>query len=130
LLLTDTVGFIQKLSPAVVAAFRATLEELAESDLLLHVVDINHPKAPEQVHVVETTLNDLGLAAKPRLLVINKLDLLSGERDGSVPVVLPDQESYPTVFISAARGWNLDQLLRETEGCLMSIDGPLTVARP
>jgi len=130
LLLTDTVGFIQKLSPAVVAAFRATLEELAGSDLLLHVVDITHPKAPEQVQVVETTLNDLGLGAKPRLLVINKLDLLSGEQNGAVPAALPGQDTYPTVFISAARGWNLDQLLRETEGSLMSIDGPLTVARP
>jgi GTP-binding protein HflX len=130
LLLTDTVGFIQKLSPAVVAAFRATLEELTESDLLLHVVDITHPKAPEQVHVVETTLNDLSLGAKPRLLVINKLDLLSGEQDGAVPAALPGQDTYPTVFISAARGWNLDQLLRETEGCLMAIDGPLTVGRP
>jgi GTP-binding protein HflX len=128
LLLTDTVGFIQKLSPTVVAAFRATLEELAESDLLLHVVDITHPKAPEQAHVVETTLNDLGLGEKPRLLVVNKMDLLSGEQDGAVPVALPGQDTYPTVFISAAGGWNLDQLLRETEGCLMSIDGPLMVA--
>ena len=56
LLLSDTVGFIQKLSPTVVAAFRATLEELSEADLLLHVIDITHPKAPEQAEVVEQTL--------------------------------------------------------------------------
>ena len=78
LLLTDTVGFIQKLSPMVVAAFRATLEELSESDILLHVLDITHPKALEQAEVVEDTLEDLGLSDKPRLLVINKMDLVGG----------------------------------------------------
>ena len=79
LLLSDTVGFIQKLSPTVVAAFRATLAELDEADLLLHVIDITHPKAPEQAEVVEQTLNDLDLGGKPRLLVINKMDLLTDD---------------------------------------------------
>ena len=127
LLLTDTVGFIQKLSPMVVAAFRATLEELAESDILIHVLDITHPKAPEQAEVVDDTLEDLGLSQKPRLLVINKMDLLA-DRDASQALIPPPGlESYPSVLVSAAKGWNLDLLLEEVEAQLMELDGPLTV---
>ena len=127
LLLTDTVGFIQKLSPMVVAAFRATLEELAESDILIHVLDITHPKAPEQAEVVDDTLEDLGLSRKPRLLVINKMDLLT-DRDASQSLVPPPGlESYPSVLVSAAKGWNLDLLLQEVEAQLVELDGPLTV---
>ena len=129
LLLTDTVGFIQKLSPKVVAAFRATLEELAESDILLHVIDITHPKAPEQTEVVENTLKDLGLSAKPRLMVMNKMDLLSDDRSGGGSSPLPGSESHSCVAISAAKGWNLDRLLEEIEAQLMAIDGPLTVVQ-
>lgn len=129
MLLTDTVGFIQKLSPTVVAAFRATLEELAESDILLHVIDITHAKAPEQAEVVETTLNDLGFGQKPRLLAINKMDLVTKEQDGAVAPPIPGGDTYHSVFISAARGWNLDLLLQELEARLVAIDGPLTVVR-
>ena len=75
-LLTDTVGFIQKLPTTLVTAFRATLEQLEEADLLLHVVDITHANAPEQVDVVEAILSDLGVSDKPRVLVLNKADLL------------------------------------------------------
>jgi GTP-binding protein HflX len=151
LLLTDTVGFIQKLSPTVVAAFRATLEELADSDLLLHVIDITHPKAAEQAQVVEATLQDLDLAEKPRLLVVNKMDLLapagadvlSGRRglsalpgEGMAQLAaedrlaasdLPELQDHPSVFVSAAKGWNLDGLLREIEAQLMKLEGPLMV---
>ena len=127
LLLTDTVGFIQKLSPMVVAAFRATLEELAESDILLHVLDITHPKAPEQAEVVEETLADLGLSDKPRLLVINKMDLLGDQPAGQVAVPPAGLQSYPSVLISAAKSWNLDLLLEEVEAQLVDMDGPLTV---
>ena len=123
LLLTDTVGFIQKLSPKVVAAFRATLEELAESDILLHVLDITHPKAPEQAEVVEATLRDLGLEKKPRLLVANKMDLLATDAPAATS---PDVSGLPRwganhiVFISAAKGWNLELLLEEIESGLMA----------
>ena len=127
LLLTDTVGFIQKLSPMVVAAFRATLEELAESDILLHVLDITHPKAPEQAEVVEETLEDLGLSQKPRLLVINKMDLLADEDSGRDPLPPSGLQAYPSVPVSAAKGWNLDLLLEEIEAQLVAIDGPMTV---
>ena len=119
LLLSDTVGFIQKLSPTVVAAFRATLEELHQADLLLHVIDITHPKAPEQAEVVEQTLADLELGGKPRLLVINKMDLLTGNPD-DVTAAQADLSAIAAadspavsgrVFVSAARGWNLPALL-------------------
>ena len=127
LLLTDTVGFIQKLSPLVVAAFRATLEELAESDVLLHVVDITHPKAPEQTEVVETTLFDLGLGDRPRLLVINKMDLLAKGNGASAATRIPAGDGRPGVLVSAAKGWNLDLLLGEIEKRLIAVDRPLTV---
>ena len=111
-LLTDTVGFIQKLSPTVVAAFRATLEEMEESDLLLHVIDISHRRAPEQAETVDQTLKDLGLEVKPRVLVINKMDLVAPAGDGHPSADLPALGMHPTVLVSAARGWNLDGLLR------------------
>jgi GTP-binding protein HflX len=129
LLLTDTVGFIQKLSPMVVAAFRATLEELEESDLLLHVIDITHPRSREQAEIVDDTLEDLGLSGKPRLLVINKMDLLTDPKDVPVASSLPGLDQFPSVFISAARKWNLDLLLKEIEAQLVNLDGPLTVAQ-
>jgi len=144
LLLSDTVGFIQKLSPGLVAAFRATLEELAESDILLHVVDITHPKVTEQTRVVEKTLKDLGLGDRTRLLVMNKMDLLnngaSGQSDGPAgwardtdaepQNALPTLETSSGVLVSAAKGWNLDHLLREIEELLISLEGPLTVVTP
>ena len=132
LLLSDTVGFIQKLSPMVVAAFRATLEEMLGTDLLLHVIDITHPQASEQAEVVENTLADLGLSDKPRLLVVNKMDLLpdgawsgdGGQGDnGNSPPPLPTGGPTPSVFVSAAKGWNLDGLLEEIEARLMVNDG-------
>ena len=134
LLLSDTVGFIQKLSPSVVAAFRATLEDLNESDILLHVIDVTHPKAQEQTLVVQKTLEELGLEDRPRLLVMNKMDLMSvqdSERaddvDSAVPSGRPIHEVSSGILVSAAKGWNLDHLLREVEELLISIDGPLTV---
>ena len=71
-LFTDTVGFIQKLPSRIVAAFRATLEELQAADLLLHVVDITHKNAAQQAQEVVTVLDDLGLADTPTLLVLNQ----------------------------------------------------------
>ena len=134
LLLSDTVGFIQKLSPSVVAAFRATLEELNESDILLHVIDVTHPKAQEQTLVVQKTLEELGLEDRPRLLVMNKMDLMSvqdsaraDDVDSAVPSGRPIHEVSSGILVSAAKGWNLDHLLREVEELLISIDGPLTV---
>jgi GTP-binding protein HflX len=76
LLLTDTVGFIQKLPTDLVAAFRATLEEVTEADLIIHVVDASSPTAAEQAQTVEEVLQDLDAATKPRVVALNKVDLL------------------------------------------------------
>jgi len=133
LLLADTVGFIQKLSPTVVAAFRATLEEVAEADVLLHVIDVSHPKAPEQTEVVEKILKDMGLEDRPRILVANKMDLVTSHYkngtsgEGSADLSTRGLDARNSVFVSAAKRWNLDQLLKMIESELMNIDGPLTV---
>ena len=134
LLLSDTVGFIQKLSPNVIAAFRATLDELDRADILLHVIDVSHPKAPEQTEVVEQTLDELGLGDRPRLLVINKMDLLSDSaafgRELNDTGVLSlgegwEKDAADGVLVSAEKGWNLDHLLSEIENELVDLDGPL-----
>lgn len=78
-LFSDTVGFIQKLPVSLIAAFRATLEETADAALLLHVVDISHPRASDHVEVVEDTLAELDATRIPKLLVLNKIDQVDGE---------------------------------------------------
>lgn len=116
-LITDTVGFIQKLPPTVVAAFRATLEELSEADLLLHIVDISSETAAQQCHTVEDILKDLGIVDKPTLLVLNKIDLLGGEvepGDDEAVRRYIDQlcvRVQTAAFISAAKGWGLNRML-------------------
>ncbi len=117
-LLTDTVGFIQKLPTDLVAAFRATLEEMTEADLLLPVVDITHANAAQQNQTVEETLDSLGLKDKPRLTVLNKIDLVAKTGE---PLELEDvlYEVGPVpgdvVVVSAAKGWGLDDLLARIE---------------
>ncbi len=113
-LLTDTVGFIHKLPPSVVAAFRATLEELAEADLLLHVVDITHNNAAEQFQTVEEILADLRLDEKPQITVLNKLDLVVKDPAEFKTLALTGLVRPPgdsTVAVSALKGWGLDQVL-------------------
>jgi GTP-binding protein HflX len=105
-LLTDTVGFIQKLPTQVVAAFKATLEELSEADLLLHVVDASQPRVHEQLAAVHAVLNELGLETRPSLTVVNKVDRLA-EGDG----VLRQLEAEGGVPISARDGSGLERLL-------------------
>ena len=106
-LLSDTVGFIQKLPTTLIAAFRATLEEVAEADLLLHVVDISHPNAVQHIEAVEDTLAEIDAADMPRLLVLNKLDRLPGE-----PTIPPLVDRYEAITpISARDGQGLDKLL-------------------
>ncbi|MCH7811591.1 MAG: GTPase HflX [Chloroflexi bacterium] len=125
-LLTDTVGFIQKLPTQLVAAFRATLEELNEADLLLHVVDISRPSAAQESQTVDDTLASLGLEEKPRVMAFNKTDLIV-RQDGhplqSLDEIEEDEialaEHWPAAaLISAARGWGLTELLERVEGAL------------
>ena len=115
-LVTDTVGFIRKLPPAIVTAFRATLEELAEASLLVHVVDLASEDASMQCQTVEDILADLKLMDKPRVTALNKIDrLLSGERDWDEKAALDYLSDQPlnetTVLISATRRWGLTGLL-------------------
>ena len=119
-LLTDTVGFIQKLPTAVVAAFRATLEEVQESTLVLHVVDITHQNAAQMADVVEGIIVELGIADKPRLMVLNKVDLLDEGADSDTlgrALRLADGDIH-CVFTSAETGAGLDELLREIDAAL------------
>ncbi|MPZ22637.1 MAG: GTPase HflX [Dehalococcoidia bacterium] len=119
-LLTDTVGFIQKLPTQLVAAFRATLEELREADVLLHVVDITHPNAAEQSAVVEATLRELDVLDRPTITVLNKVDRfqrsdgagVNGLEDIDELRDLAGMEGRRICFVSAARGWGLDTLRR------------------
>jgi GTP-binding protein HflX len=128
-LLTDTVGFIQKLPTQLVAAFQATLEELAEADLLLHIVDITHPDAANQSQTVDDTLAELGLSEKPRVTALNKVDLLV-ERDGGSTASMDELAEYDlslaqhrpdAVLISAERGWGRDELLARIEASLRQV---------
>jgi GTP-binding protein HflX len=124
-LLTDTVGFIQKLPTGLVAAFRATLEEVAEADLLLHVIDISHPAAFEQTQSVDKTLVDIG-AGQPMLLVLNKLDRLTDDEGHAVAdfddarAIIQGAGAPPqnVALISAKRRWGLDRLLEQVEAGL------------
>src|SRR5579864_1621594 len=88
-LLSDTVGFIAKLPTDLVAAFRATLEELESADLLLQVVDVSSPRASERADVVQGVLDDLGTGDRPMLMIMNKADLLA-ESAEQLEVTLPD----------------------------------------
>ena len=116
-LLTDTVGFIQKLPPALVAAFRATLEELEGADVVLHVIDITHQNAAEQVQVVNEMLAELQLDDEAsRILVLNKVDLLSNDEmtDGYTQRLQAVVDHDRVVVVSAAREWGLEGLLSAT----------------
>jgi GTPase len=106
-LFVDTVGFIQKLPHDLVAAFRATLEEVVDADLLVHVIDGSHPRWAEQMTAVEEVLQDLGAAETPRINAINKVDRISSETLRDI-----EAEVHDAVPISALRQIGLLNLLR------------------
>lgn len=110
-LFSDTVGFIRNLPHHLVAAFRATLEEVIEADLLLHVVDASHPACEEQIESVEEVLRSLAADKKPAIMVMNKVDKIK-----ELPV-LPDRR-LPWVAVSALTGEGLDRLLEAVEKAL------------
>ncbi len=102
-MITDTVGFIRKLPHHLVASFKSTLEEVIESDILLHVIDLAHPQMEEQIEVVKSTIADLGIANKSVIYVFNKVDSMEDRT-----IVKNLQLKYePSVFISAHRGINI-----------------------
>ncbi|MBU3711244.1 MAG: GTPase HflX [Limnohabitans sp.] len=110
--LSDTVGFIRDLPHTLVDAFEATLQEAAQADLLLHVVDAANPDFPEQMAQVQAVLADIGAADVPQLLVFNKMDALPADR---LPQRLQDDyeidgRPVPRIFVSAANGAGLSAL--------------------
>jgi GTPase len=126
-LLTDTVGFIRKLPPAIVSAFRATLEELVEASLLLHVIDISSPYSLQQSKVVEETLVDLDLAEKPRITLLNKADLLLPsdkvlDEKKAIEYLSNPEMSGPTadntILVSAIKKWGFKRLMSAISGIL------------
>jgi GTP-binding protein HflX len=109
-LLTDTVGFIRKLPHGLVEAFKATLEEVVQADLLVHVVDTSHPQAEEQIKSVNEVLTEIGAEGKPTLMVFNKADRLNGDH----LVLTRFREHHPSgVVISAVTGEGIPELLSE-----------------
>jgi GTP-binding protein HflX len=125
-LFTDTVGFIQKLPTQLVAAFRATLEEITEADALLHVVDVTHPHALEQAQTVLDTLRELGAHNKPVITALNKADRLPAEQRAALAGGLLSEG----MFISALAREGLDALLSEIEAVLFERLVPIRVRLP
>jgi len=108
-LLTDTVGLVQRLPTTLVAAFRATLEEVAEADLLVHVVDASYPARDRQIEAVEQVLEEIGAAGCPMIIALNKVDLLPAEAAANLNGVAT---ILPSARVSALTGTGIDDLLR------------------
>ncbi len=118
-LVTDTVGFIRKLPTTIIVAFRATLEELAEASILVHIVDLACHNAPEQYQTVEDILTDLNLRDKPRITALNKIDLLlDHDKPWDEELAISHLSNQcntigeNTVLISAAKRWGFAKLLK------------------
>jgi len=125
-LLSDTVGFIRKLPHDLVRSFKSTLDEVRESDLIVHIVDISHPGFEEQINVVNETLAELKSSDKPSILIFNKIDVFSytvKDEDDLTPARrenyslsdlkktwMANDRNHPTVFISATRKENVEEL--------------------
>ncbi len=125
-LLSDTVGFIRKLPHSLVESFKSTLDEVRDSDLLIHVVDISHPGFEEQITIVNETLSELGVSKKPVLMIFNKVDAYRYEKkddDDLTPATrrnitleemertwMSKNENGKSVFISAKSKWNVENL--------------------
>ena len=125
-LLSDTVGFIRKLPHDLVESFKSTLDEVRESDLLVHIVDVSHPNFEEQIKVVDETLRELGSSEKPLIIIFNKIDAFSytvKDEDDLTPVLkenyslsdlkkswMASDKNHQTVFISARTKENVVEL--------------------
>lgn len=117
-LLSDTVGFIRKLPHHLVESFKSTLDEVRDSDLLLHIIDVSHPSYEEQMEIVNQTLKEIGAENNMILNVYNKTDLLIKNKAGDNPDLRPEdlenfyytQEAEGHVYISALQRNNLEKL--------------------
>ena len=112
-ILTDTVGFIRKLPHQLVAAFKATLEELEEADVLVHVVDASHPSIDEQMLAVESLLSELELGPRPTIVALNKVDRL--DENSALSAIV---DRFEGVALSARTGEGVEALLGRIEGAL------------
>ena len=126
ILITDTVGFIQKLPTQLIAAFRATLEEISEADLLLHVVDISHPAAIAQWRSVQKTLEDIECSQIPVITVLNKIDRINNSENN----FLSKPEWINAIPISAMKGLGIDALLHRIRQELFETLVPIDVKLP
>ena len=112
-LLADTVGFIHKLPHCLVESFKATLDEVREADLLLHIVDSSHPDFNNQMQVVHDTLEEIGAANKPQITIFNKIDILNSTPENeTLPIepAVPGLNGEASVSISAREKINIDRL--------------------
>ena len=125
-LFTDTVGFIQKLPTQLVAAFRATLEEITEADLLIHVVDITHPNAGAQSKSVEKTLEDIGAGHIPVITALNKIDRLPDPQAARSSLA----DFADAVALSALKGTGVTDLIHAVEEQLFETYTPIKVKLP
>ena len=115
-LLTDTVGFLRKLPHTLIESFKATLEEVSEADLLIHIVDLSHPRVDEQMEAVDRVIKELDAYGKQTLIVFNKIDNLSNRE-----VVDSYLNRFPgSVAISARTGEGVNKLVEALEGALHS----------
>ena len=123
-LLSDTVGFIRKLPHGLIESFKSTLDEVRETDLLLHVIDISHPDFESQIEIVEQTLCEIGAENKPTILIFNKIDNYTWIEKDPDDLTEPTKENisleelkqtwmakskFPTLFISAKDKTNIEQ---------------------
>ena len=135
-LLSDTVGFIRKLPTELIESFKSTLDEVREADLLLHVVDISHPRFEDQIAVVKQTLQEIGAGDKPVYLVFNKIDayMWTEKADDDLTPATDENRSLddlkqswiakantPCIFLSAKRRTNIDKFRQDLYGMVREI---------
>ena len=125
-LITDTVGFIRKLPHNLVESFKATLEEVAEADLIVHVIDCSHPQVEQQIDAVNVVLQEIGAEEKPVLCVLNKIDTEEGARAAKRVA----RTLGRSIAVSAITGENIDGLLDELSDCLKGDKELMTLSIP
>lgn len=122
-LVTDTVGFIRKLPAHLIEAFKATLEESGEADVLLHVIDLASEQMDQQIRVVEELIREFGWDKKPIIFVFNKIDQAKLERQFAV-------KAFPRVFVSALTGEGLDKLRKQMTVAAQALNEPVELYFP
>mmetsp|Transcript_24529 Transcript_24529/g.70712 ORF Transcript_24529/g.70712 Transcript_24529/m.70712 type:complete len:325 (-) Transcript_24529:833-1807(-) len=127
-LLTDTVGFIQKLPTQLVAAFRATLEEVREADVLVHVIDVSNPMWAKQANAVQTVLNEIGAGDKPMVQLLNKIDLLSAEDAAYCREEMRQMKN--AVAVSAITGEGMEDFVAVAEEAMADLLVPVEMLIP